>query len=242
MFRKWLLRLMFLSVILGVAVFGGYKLFRRFFSEGGSNNYIVEWLTDPASHEVLNSEAFSRCPNAPFILPSDGFIGLLWNDASAPYNAANRHTAIDIFGYGAVGTIPIYAVYEGWLTRQDEWRSTVIIRHNDPLQANRTIWTYYTHMASQDGSQSYIHAAFPAGTYSVFVEQGTLLGYQGLYNPPFPIAMHLHMSIVTTADDGTFNNEAILANTLDPSPYFGMDMNAETQRTRPVECLPSRSP
>ena len=53
----------------------------------------------------------------------------------------------------------------------------------------------------------------------------------------FPIAIHLHMSIVTTAADGSFNNEAILANTLDPSPYFGMDLNADTQMLRPVQCL-----
>lgn len=91
-------------------------------------------------------------------------------------------------------------------------------------------------MANTDGT-SYIHAAFPPDTYSVFVRQGTLLGYQGKYNPPFPIAMHLHMSIVTTADDGSFNNEAVLANTLDPSPYFGINLNADTQQMRPVQCV-----
>jgi peptidoglycan LD-endopeptidase LytH len=238
MVRRWWIRLMIVGLILGIGVFAAYRLYRWYRNSGtGSNNYIVEWLTDPASHEVLKSEAFSRCPNAPFILPTEGFIGLLWNDASAPYSFTSRHTGLDIFGYGTVGTIPIYAVYEGWLTRHEDWRSTVIIRHDDPLQAGRTIWTYYTHMASYDGDTSYIHKAFPAGIYSVFVEQGTLLGYQGLYNPPFPIAMHLHMSIVMTAEDGSFKNEAVLANTLDPSPYFGLELDADRSTSRPVECV-----
>lgn len=222
-------------LLVGVFAYLGLRWYMG--SRGSSNEYIAEWLTDPSSHEVLNSEAFSRCPDAPFILPTEGFIGLLWNDAAAPYNLTNRHTGIDIFGYGTRGTIPIYAVYDGYLTRQEEWRSTVIIRHDDPLQEGRSIWTYYTHMASRDGNQSYIHEAFPAGTYNVFVRQGTLLGFQGEYNPPFPIAMHLHMSIVTSAEDGSFKNEAILSNTLDPSPYFGMNLDGDTQMNRPVTCM-----
>jgi hypothetical protein len=129
MVRRWWIRLMIIGLILGIGAFAAYRLYRWYRNSGtGSNNYIVEWLTDPASHEVLKSEAFSRCPNAPFILPTEGFIGLLWNDASAPYNFTSRHTGLDIFGYGTVGTIPIYAVYEGWLTRHEDWRSTVSLR------------------------------------------------------------------------------------------------------------------
>lgn len=121
--KRFLIRVTLLLIILLGAAFVAYRLYRS--SGTGSNNTIAEWLTNPDSHELLNSAAFSRCPNAPFILPTEGFIGLLWNDSSAPYNFSNRHTGIDIFGYGASGTIPIYAVYDGYLTRQDDWRSTV---------------------------------------------------------------------------------------------------------------------
>ena len=117
--------------------------------------------------------------------------------------------------------------------------TTVIIRHNDPLQAGRTIWTYYTHMAGLNGD-SYIVDDYPQGTFSIPITQGTIIGYQGLYNPPFPIAMHLHMSIVTSNDDGSFRNEAILENTIDPSPYLGVDLNADTQLLRPVVCSSGR--
>jgi hypothetical protein len=119
----------------------------------------------------------------------------------------------------------------------DDWKSTIIIRHDDPLQKGRTIWTYYTHMASRDGERFYIAEKFPLGTYSRYVEQGTLIGYQGAYSPAFPVAMHVHMSIVTTEDDGSFKNESVLDNTLDPSPYFGMNLNADTNLVRPVQCI-----
>lgn len=223
--------------MIGAVGYGGYRLYNRFFgTRGTSNEYIYEWLTDTSAHERLNSEAFSRCPNAPFIIPSDGFIGLLWGDTAAPYNSLRRHTGLDVFGGGESGTVAVYAVYDGYLSRLDDWRSTVIIRHNDPLEEGRTIWTYYTHMASENGT-SYIDDAFPMGTYNKPIVQGTLLGFQGEYNPSFPIATHVHISIVASEDDGSFKNEAVLENTLDPSPYFGMDLNADTQMMRPVQCL-----
>jgi hypothetical protein len=95
-----------------------------------------------------------------------------------------RHTIVcgdtrglDIFGGGESGTVAVYAVYDGFLSRLDDWRSTVVIRHNDPLEEGRTIWTYYTHMASEDGT-SYIDDAFPMETYNKPITQGTLLGWQ----------------------------------------------------------------
>ena len=166
-----------------------------------------------------------------------GFIGLLWRDTAGPYNATRRHTGLDIFSGKPAGTAPIYAVYDGYLTRLDDWRSTVIIRHDDPLQEGRIIWTYYTHMASRNGQDIFISPQFPQGTYSQFVAQGTLLGYQGEYNPAFAVAVHLHISIVTSENNGSFKNESVLANTLDPSPYFGLDVNADNQPERPVTCL-----
>jgi murein DD-endopeptidase MepM/ murein hydrolase activator NlpD len=231
--KRFVLTILILAVLSVIAAYAGYRYFRT--NNISSNSYIVEWLTDAESHPDYETVALLRCGNAPFIVPTTGFIGLLWRDASAPYNSSQRHTGIDIFGNGTAGTIPIYAAYDGFLTRKEDWVSTVIIRHNDPLQVGRTIWTYYTHMASRDGSRIYIAEAFPQGTYNQFVRQGTLLGYQGLYNPPFPVALHLHFSIVTTASDGNFNNEAILANTLDPSPYLGIEVNAD-DATHPVTC------
>jgi len=48
--------------------------------------------------------------------------------------------------------------------------------------------------------------------------------------------VHLHLSIVKDDGTGHYMNETILANTLDPSPYFGMDLNAKTAISGPVRC------
>jgi murein DD-endopeptidase MepM/ murein hydrolase activator NlpD len=210
----------------------------RWAAPSSSNDLIREYLLFPERRPALANPARTQCEGAPFILPSEGLIGLMYGDTAAPYTAARRHTGIDIFGNGPAGTVPVYAAYDGWLTRLPEWLSTVIIRHDDPLQPGRTIWTYYTHMASRDGSQSYVSANLPRGTAERFVRQGELLGYQGEFaGSGAPIAMHLHFSITLSGADGQFLNEAVLANTLDPSPYLGLRLRLEDEpQPRPLAC------
>ncbi len=201
---------------------------------------LVRWFDAPASRAELASNFDRPCPGYPFLVPSSGLVGgLPWNSAAAPYNILRRHPGIDIFGAGPPGTVPVYAAYDGWLTREADWVATVIIRHADPLNPGATIWTYYTHMASRDGTVEYIAPAFPRGTYEQPVEQGELLGYQGEYNGGrYGIAMHLHLSVVRSNADGSYRNEAVFKNTLDPSPYFGLTLNAAAGPHFPLRCLP----
>jgi peptidoglycan LD-endopeptidase LytH len=205
-------------------------------SRSNSTPYIYRWFADASNRPALMTVRTEPCPGAPFLLPSSGFIGLLYADPAAPYNLLGRHTGVDIFGDGAPGQVPIVAAYDGYLSRLPTWRSTVIIRHEDPLQPGRTIWTYYTHMASRDGSVSFIEAAFPRGTSDVFVAQGQVIGYQGDYGGNRSVGLHLHFSIVTGDSEGNFLNEAVLGNTLDPSPYLGMELGANTLPARPIDC------
>ncbi len=208
-------------------------------SRSNSNPVIDRWFNDVSSRPELTT-AMNRatCPGAPFSLPSDGLIGLLWSDPAAPYTVFNPHSGIDVFGDGESGTVPVYAAYDGLLSRRSDWVSSVIIKHDDPLQAGRIIWSYYTHMAALDGSRSFIVPAFPPGTSDLPVKRGDLLGYQGEYAGVgrAPIGMHLHFSLVTSDADGTFRNEAIIDNTLDPSPYFGMQLNIADLPARPIQC------
>ncbi len=231
--------LKFVSIIIFAVVLAGV-LFAFWYIRGSgsdSNSYIREWILAPIMRPRLTTQGGIACGGAPFILPSEGFIGLLWADTARPYNPIRPHTGIDIFGDGEDGTVANYAVYDGYLTRSANWKSAVIIRHDDPLQPGRTIWTYYTHMANESGSQSYIEDDFPPGTTNKFVEQGTLLGYQGTYSGTGPpIAMHLHFSIVTSDSTGAYLNEAVFGNTLDPSPYFGMTLNIGDVKDRPIRC------
>ena len=139
--------------------------------------------------------AGQRCGTAPFLIPSDGFIGFIWDDS---FRIGHRHQGIDVFGGTEVNQSPVVAAYTGFLTRLPEWKSTVIIRiPDDPLLPGRQIWTYYTHLAGPQG-ESYISDQFPPGTYEKFVEAGALLGYQGNYSGTAgnPVGVHLHFSIV----------------------------------------------
>ncbi|MBN1680821.1 MAG: M23 family metallopeptidase [Anaerolineae bacterium] len=230
-----------ITVLVGLAGAGcgGFAVL-TFYSQSLTNStrYIRRWFDDRDSRSELATTRRETCFAAPFVLPSNGLIGLLWNDPAAPYNLLKRHSGIDIFGDGQPGTVPVYAAYHGYLTRYDDWLATVIIRHDDPLQSGRTIWTYYTHMASRDGTTSYIADAFPPGTSEVWVSQGTLLGYQGEYsgNSLMPVGLHLHFSIVKSDPDGSFKNESRVGNTLDPSPYLGMDVNIKNKPERPIHC------
>lgn len=231
-----------LSLLVVVALVGvAYRwlLPRLSNTRSNSNPVIAQWFTDPSMRPSLTTDMnTTACSGAPFSLPSNGLIGLLWGDPAAPYTVFNPHTGIDIFGDGAAGMVPVFAVYDGLLTRRSDWLSTVIIKHDDPLQAGRTIWTYYTHMATVDGSRSFIASTFPVGTIDAPVRRGDLLGYQGEYAGVgrAPIGMHVHFSIVTSEVDGTFRNEAVIGNTLDPSPYFGMQLNIADLPERPIKC------
>jgi hypothetical protein len=178
-----------------------------------------------AAHPEWNITAGSNCNGAPFSMPTNGFIGFIWGDSFRP---GHRHQGLDIFGLDEPGVVPVYAAYPGYLSRLPDWKSTVIIRiPSDPLRPGRQIWAYYTHMADSDGT-SYIADAFPPGISEVYVEEGTLLGYQGNYSgdPNNPTGVHLHFSIVKDDGNGSFLNELEIRNTLDPSLYLGMPLNA----------------
>lgn len=218
--------ILFLAAILVVLAFVvGYLVYRGYRASAGRTVRVLSWLRDPFNHPEWLVSAGDTCGEAPFLMPTDGYIGFLWDDS---FRVGHRHQGIDIFGGNSLNTTPVIAAYPGYLTRLLDWKSTVIIRiPDDPLQPGRQIWTYYTHMASPDG-ESYIAPDFPPGTSDVFVESGTLLGYQGNYSgiPGNPVGVHLHFSIVVDDGRGSFRNELQIENTLDPSAYFGLPLNA----------------
>jgi len=184
----------------------GYFSYRWFNRSGGRLERVRTWILNPGSHPEWSSTAGEYCGEAPFSMPTTGFIGFMWNDSFRP---GHRHQGLDIFGGEKSGVTPVYAAYPGFLTRQIDWKSSIIIRiPSDPLQPSRQIWTYYTHMATPEGF-SYIVPEFPPGTTEIFVEEGTLLGYQGNYSgdPNSPTGIHLHFSIVRDDGNGQFLNE-----------------------------------
>lgn len=216
--------LLALAVAIAVAGIYLYYTFRRTSPRMAA---VVTWLRNKDDHSELMIETGTRCKDAPFIFPTNGLIGFIWDDSFRP---GHRHAGLDIFSGTDVGITPIIAAYPGYLTRQSDWISTIIIRvPEDPVQPDRQIWVYYTHMADPSGN-SFISEAFPPGTSEVYVEAGTFLGYMGNYSgdPNNPVGVHLHISVVKDDGAGNFLNELDINNTYDPSPYFGLPLNANT--------------
>jgi len=196
------------------------------------------WMNNPASHSDWKLSAGTQCNSAPFHFPTDGFVGFLWGDS---FRIGHRHQGIDIFAGTDIGVTRVVSAYPGFLTRLPDWKSSVIVRvPDDPLQPGRQIWLYYTHMADEQGN-SFISSDFPPGTYEVPIDTGTFLGYQGDYSgdPNNPVGVHLHFSVVKDDGIGGFKNELNIDNTLDPSPYLGLPLNAYKNRNRVPNCEPS---
>lgn len=222
-----------LVILLIVVVYFAYPWLR---TRSGRTWRLWEWFRNPQEHMDWTIQAGMRCGEAPFLMPTDGYIGFLWGDSFRP---GHKHQGLDIFGGEEPGVTPVVAAYDGYLTRLPGWKSSVIIRiPDDPLHPGRQIWTYYTHMASIDGI-SYISDQFPPGSNEVYVTAGTLLGYQGNYSgdPINPTGVHLHFSIVKDDGQGNFRNELKIGNTEDPTPYLGMPLNASANPEQIVVCM-----
>ena len=219
---------------IGLALLFGYYLVRSAFRPARYVR-VVEWIRNADAHPEWVITAKERCGDAPFLIPTTSYIGFIWDDSFRP---GHRHAGLDMFGGQEPGLTPVFAAYDGYLTHKADWKSSVIIRiPSDPLNPGTQIWTYYTHMADPQGNP-YISDAFPPGTEEVFVSAGTLLGYQGNYsgNPDNPTGVHLHFSIVKDDGNGGFLNELQIKNTLDPSPYFNLPLNANTNRDQIPLC------
>ena len=224
--KKTMVWIVGVGALVGIGVVAAMYFLQGGNSVTGRSKTVVSFIRKPEKHQELMIQAGSHCGQAPFLMPTTGMIGYVWNDSFRP---GHHHTGLDIFSPDGLGLTPVYSVYDGYITRLNGWKSTVIIRHpEDPLNPGEQIWTYYTHMADPDG-KSFVVDEFPQGTTDVFIEAGTLLGYQGNYsgNPAKPTGIHLHISIVKSSLSGSFLNESDIKNTLDPSPYFGFGLTNE---------------
>ncbi|MBV7331688.1 M23 family metallopeptidase [Chloroflexi bacterium TSY] len=225
-------------LITGAAILIGYWTVTTNVNDGGSFPNLSRiirlrsWFKDPARYPDWSLSVGSRCGDALMLIPTTGYLGFGWGDSFRP---GHRHSGLDIFSPDGENNItPIVAAYDGYLTRESGWRSTVIIRHPDfplsvmnPDLTDQQIWTYYTHMASSDGTESYVDSAFPPGTHGVFVKAGTLLGKQGNWsgNPNRSTGLHLHFSVVKSKPDGGYLDEREIRNTLEATQFLGLVEN-----------------
>jgi peptidoglycan LD-endopeptidase LytH len=227
--------ILFTIASIGIILAAGYGFYHYVILSAAWNSNVMSFIYHPAEHEDWIQPEKVRCNQAPFLFPTRGYIGYLWDFSFRPFH---RHQGMDIFGGTDPGDTPIYAVADGFLTRETGWKSSLILRiPKDPFQPGRQIWVYYTHMAQPDGSSTVLDD-FPPGTMEKFISAGSLLGYQGNFSgtPGNPTGVHLHLSIVKDDGRGHYQNELLIRNTLDPSRYFGLTLNAGRFPELPVRC------
>ncbi len=232
-------RKLVLSILAVIIIVAGLYLYWNWGTRPTASRAIqvFAWIRNPDSHPEWKLSAGIHCNAAPFAFPTTGIVGFLWDDS---FQFGHRHQGIDIFSGTDIGITRVFAVYPGYLTRLSTWKSSVIVRvPDDPLHPGRQIWVYYTHMANANGN-SFISSEFPPGTSEKQVEAGTFLGTMGDFSgdPNNPVGVHLHVSIVKD-DNGHFMNELDINNTYDPSPYFGLALNADINRDQIPVCAPS---
>jgi hypothetical protein len=162
------------------------------------------------------------CPGAPWQLPTSGSVGVQRGEGG-----------LYIYGWGNEGTIPVYAVADGLLTRYTDWVDAVVIQHEDPHKPGEDVWLYYTDMASASGLVSYVDEAFPPGSTELPVRAGQLLGYQGVWNgrPGWGIPTHVRLALTHEVPGNIDQVNRGLKADADLEPYFGISLNGDDGST-----------
>ncbi|MDO8754717.1 MAG: hypothetical protein Q7J80_12540, partial [Anaerolineales bacterium] len=130
-------KLIFLAIPVAIAAAGIYLYFNL--GRGSARTaQVFNWFRDPSLRPELMMTAGTKCGEASFIFPTNGLIGFIWDDSFRP---GHRHAGVDIFSGTEVGVTPVIAAYPGYLTRQADCISTLIIRvPEEPLQPAPQIW------------------------------------------------------------------------------------------------------
>jgi hypothetical protein len=188
------------------------------------------FLANTRVYRPIGSRApLHACPGAPWQLPTSSDLGVQWDEGT-----------LDFFGRGNENSVPVHAVADGLLTRLPDWNDAVAIQHDDPLQPSGKVWSYYAHMASANGADSYVVRDFPPGSDGVPVRAGQLIGYQGRWSgqPSRSMWVHIRFAVVWVPDDGSFPDDVGSEDLLDPSLYLGIAARTEGGQTglRPLRC------
>ena len=77
--------------VVGVIIFLKSSLSNTLTS--GRHNLLKAYLNDPEQHDDWVVRAGERCGNAPFLFPTDGYVGYLWGDSFRPGHHHQRNGA-----------------------------------------------------------------------------------------------------------------------------------------------------
>lgn len=213
-------------------------ILKYYIADGWAGETLIFRPRNPVIHPPAT---LTRCPDAPWRLPTRADMGVWW-----------LTQGLIFMGAGFEGNVPVYAVADGLLMRPTEWHDAVAILHEDPVRPGEKVWSFYGGMASGWDGRSLIATSFPPGTENMPVQQGQLLGYQGTWHRPgMVIWPHSFFGVAQPLRaDGSFPLHVLTDKRpsdpdepltfLDPSPYLGTAIRSPVMGTPvwfPLRCL-----
>lgn len=90
-------RLAIALIIIALVAGSGFVLLAVDFGDPRERPLFAWWRGNEATRRALSIVRREPCSGAPFILPADGYIGLLYGDPRGPYSQERPHQGIDIF-------------------------------------------------------------------------------------------------------------------------------------------------
>jgi hypothetical protein len=193
-------------------------------------------LADTMVYEPYDGSApvpVEACAGAPWRLPASAERGL--DPGLEP-----MEDGLVFLGGGIEGVLPVVAVADGLLTRQEEWAGVVVIEHDDPLHPGEKVWTAYTDMSSSNWTSQYIAPEFPPGSQGVPVTAGQVIGYQGGAGrrQNWPTWVHMRFFVLRGTTPGQPPEDVTPDLLLDPAPYLGLapEITAPGAKLQPLRC------
>lgn len=77
-------RFLRLSILVVALITAGVTAYRTYRPNAARLEKFYQWMRNPASRADWKLTAGTQCGSAPFIFPTDGFVGFLWGDSFGP--------------------------------------------------------------------------------------------------------------------------------------------------------------
>jgi hypothetical protein len=123
---------------------------------------LRQFWSNPAAHTDWQIVAGARCGEAPFLAPTDGYIGFVWGDS---FRVGQQHQGVDIFGPTGPDGLDrlVVAAYDGYLTLCRTGAQPSSSGFQRPARA-RPPGLDLLHAHGRRDGRSFIDPAFPPGT------------------------------------------------------------------------------
>lgn len=170
----------------------------------------------------------TACPAGVWPLPTSVYMG---------YRVENGW--LSLYGAGPEGAVPVEAIAAGEVYRLEHFPAgSLAVVHQDPLNPGERVILFITEMRSSRAGDSLIPDTFSMGTEGLVVNPGEILGYQAMWAGSAYKQDWLHVTLGIAPYDPRFlvQPELLTNNLLDPSAYFGISLDQESDYVKPVIC------